>query len=61
MKNKTWKIIRWIITWIVAGALGLAIGLIISTKALCQIPTAIFCVGGFILLMMLNSWMDEWE
>lgn len=61
MKLKTWKIIRWIITWIIAGALGCAVTTVIATKTWSDIPMVIFSVGCFILLLMLNSWMDEWE
>lgn len=61
MKPNTWKTFRWIVTWAIAGALGYAVATVIVTKTWSDIPTVIFCVGCFILLLMLNSWMDEWE
>lgn len=61
MKPKTGKIFRWIITWILCGGVGVMVGCIIAEKAWNEIPTAIFCCGGLVLLMMFNSFMDEDE
>lgn len=59
MKPKISKILRWAYTWIMYGAFIFSVAVIIAREAWGSIPIAIFCLGGLIILTLLNFELDE--